>query len=60
MDHIEMTRQQFCQQFGWWPADTIDGYTFYDPATNQVTTEIVLISEAAKAEIDWLERLWAL
>ena len=61
MDRIEMTRQQFCQRFGIWPPDDIQSYFFYS-VDGVLTSEIMLIDDptVAQAEVEWLEKLYAL
>lgn len=56
-----MTRQQFCQRFGFYPPNGVDCYHFYS-IDGILTSEIVLISDPSieQTEVDWLERLYAL
>lgn len=60
-EEIEMTRQEFCTRFGFWPSPQVDAYNFYTP-DGILTSSILLIpdSETIKAEVDWLEKLYAL
>lgn len=61
MHEIEMSRQQFCQRFGFWPSPQVDAYSFYNP-DGLLTSVINLIPDAqtVPAEVEWLERLYAL
>ena len=60
-----MTRQEFCTRFGFWPGfwpnPQVDAYNFYTP-DGILTSSILLIpdSETIKAEVEWLEKLYAL
>lgn len=64
MKRLEMTREEFRQQFGILPGYG-DMFTIYDPGSMSITTEIIIVKETPKsaweqAEIDWLEKLYSL
>lgn len=59
-DEIQMSRQEFYRRFGILSHPDAECVNFYSPE-GVLTSRIVFVDEeVAKAEIEWLERLYAL